>query len=146
MAKRRITKASKRRLTFFGTISFIAIVYFAFSVIYNIYTIYDLISEKRKLEEKYLLLQKESEDLKLDIEKLNNPDYLWNYARENYLYSKDGEYVLELKEEVTETKEQMNILSDNIKENYIIIGLSILVLIIFISIARKGKHKKKRKK
>ena len=50
MPKRRITKASKRRLTVFGTISLIAIVYFCISLIYSGYSIYSLSKEKKELE------------------------------------------------------------------------------------------------
>ena len=146
MTKRRITKASKCRLTVFGTLSVVAVGYFLFSFLYNLYTIYDLTKEKEKLEEKYTLLQKEAEDLKIDIEKLNDPDYLANYARENYLYSKDGEYVLQLKEEVKQTDEQIDIISDNIEKNYIIMGLIILIMIIFICIIKKGKKRNTKKK
>ena len=42
MPKRRITRASKRRLTIFGTVSIIAIVYFCISLIYSGYSIYSL--------------------------------------------------------------------------------------------------------
>ena len=68
MAKRRISKASKRRLTFFGTISLVAILYFCFSLIYNVYTIYDLSKEKKSLENLFIQLQEEAESLKIDIE------------------------------------------------------------------------------
>ena len=113
MAKRRISKASKRRLTIFGTISLIAIVYFSFSLIYNAYTIYDLTMEKKKLENAYVTLQQESEDLKTDIEKLNDPNYLANYAREHYLYSKDGEYIIQIGD-IEKVKDNIN---DEINNN-----------------------------
>ena len=141
MAKRRITKASKRRLTIFGTLSLFAIFYFIFSLFYNAYTIYDLTREKDKLEEKYVALKEESENLKIDIEKLNDPDYLANYARENYLYSKEGEYVLQLKEETEQTEEKINIISDNIKKNYLIVGLSVFMVLVFVVIIKKGKKR-----
>ena len=86
MAKRRITKASKRRLTIFGTISVVAIIYFSISLIYSFYSIYNLSQQKKELEEKYIVLQEEAEKLKIDIEKLNDEKYLADYARENYLY------------------------------------------------------------
>lgn len=142
MAKRRITKASKRRLTFFGTISLVAIVYFCFSLIYNIYTIYDLMKEKRELENLYVELQEEAESLKIDIEKLNDENYLANYAREHYLYSKDGEYIIQI-EDLEEIEED---LSSEINKNYLILALSILMILIFIYIISKGKKKTKKKK
>ncbi len=147
MAKRRISKASKRRLTFFGTISLIAIVYFAFSLLYNIYTIYDLTCEKKNLEKSYLELQDKADQLKVDIEKLNDPEYLANYARENYLYSKDGEYILQLDEdELNEAIETINIIDSislKINRNYCILVLSIIMLLIFIHILSKGKKRTK---
>lgn len=139
MAKRRISRASKRRLTFFGTISLIAIVYFSFSLIYNLYTIYDLTMEKKKLENSYISLQKESEELKNDIEKLNDPNYLANYAREHYLYSKDGEYIIQ----IGDIEKVKNNINNEINKNYIIVGLSVFMLFIFIYILSRGKKSKK---
>ena len=140
MAKRRISKASKRRLTFFGTISLIAILYFGFSLIYNAYLIIDLTNEKKNLESLYVDLQEESKQLKIDIEKLNDDTYLANYAREHYLYSKDGEYIIQFDQE--EFEEELN---SEINKNYIILGLSLLMILIFIYILSKGKKKKRKK-
>ena len=41
---------------------------------------------------------KESE-LKADVEKLQDKDYVARYAREKYYYSKDGEYILRIPED-----------------------------------------------
>ena len=141
MAKRRISKASKRRLTFFGTLSLISIFYFIFLLIYNVYTIYDLSMEKKKLEDLYVELQDESETLKIDIEKLNDSEYLANYAREHYLYSKNGEYIIQIDNKDIEAVEDG--ISDEINKNYIIIGLSIFMLFVFIYFFFKSKKRKK---
>lgn len=37
-------------------------------------------------------LEEEEEYLKVEVEKLQDPDYVARYAREQYLYSKDGEF------------------------------------------------------
>ena len=142
MAKRRITKASKRRLTFFGTFSLVAIIYFCFSLIYNIYIIYNLTKEKKELEKLYVELQEEAESLKIDIEKLNDENYLANYAREHYLYSKDGEYIIQM-DDVEQIEED---LSQEINKNYLILGFSLLMILIFIYIISKGKRKTKKSK
>ncbi|MBE6139126.1 MAG: hypothetical protein E7174_01280 [Firmicutes bacterium] len=141
MPKRRISKASKRRLTFFGTISLIAIAYFFFSLLYNIYTIYDLTMEKKSLENLYVELQEETETLKIDIQKLNDKDYLANYAREHYSYTnaENGEYIIKI-DDIEEVEED---LTDEINKNYMILGLSGLMLLIFIYILSKGKKKRK---
>ena len=138
MTKRRITKASKRRLTFFGTLSLIAILYFCFSLVYNIFTIYNLNLEKKKLETLYVKLQDEAESLKIDIDKFSDSKYLANYAREHYLYSKNGEYIIQIGN-LEEIEDDIN---KDIKSNYIIMGLSGLMLLIFIYIIFKGKKKK----
>ena len=148
MPKRKISKASKRRLTFFGTISVVAIIYFIFSLIYNIYTLYDLTLEKKALDNKYVELQAKAEELKIDIEKLNDPEYLADYARENYLYTQPGEYKIQIEEEIEEikeTSEQIEILSISINKNYVILGLSGAMLLVFIYILSKGKKKNKKK-
>lgn len=142
MTKRRISKASKRRLTFFGTISLVAIVYFFFSLIYNAYNIYDLSMEKRKLEKFYVELQDKAETLKIDIEKLNDDNYLANYAREHYLYSKDGEYIIQI--DTDDIEEIEDGISSEINKNYIIIGLSIFMIFIFIYILSKSRKNKKK--
>jgi len=142
MPKRRISKASKRRLTFFGTISLVAIVYFGFSLIYNAYTIYNLTKEKKSLDNLYIELQEEAESLKIDIDKLNDEDYLANYAREHYLYSKDGEYIIQI-DDIEDIEENI---TDEINKNYLILGLSILMILIFIYIISKGKRKTKKNK
>ena len=144
MASRRITKASKRRLTIFGTISVIAIIYFCISLIYNCYQIYDLTKQKKDLDNLYVKLQEKSIELNLDIEKLNDPKYLADYARENYLYSKDDEYILQI-EEIIEDKEQIDTITTSINKNYIFAGLSFIVLLMFVYIILKSKKKDEKK-
>ena len=139
MAKRRITKASKKRLIVFGTGSLIAILFFAFSLIYNIYIIFDLSKEKKELENLYIELQEKAESLKIDIEKFNDEKYLADYAREHYLYSKDGEYIIQM-DDIEKTDEYI---SKEINKNYIILALSVFMIFIFIYIILKGNKKSK---
>jgi len=144
MPKRRITKASKRRLTIFGTVSLIAIIYFSISLIMSAYSIYNLTLQKKELEDSYVKLQEEAKQLKIDIEKLSDEKYLADYARENYLYSKDDEYILQI-EEIVETKEEIDSISTIINKNYILLVLGILIILIFMYILFKGKKKNKKK-
>lgn len=143
MAKRRMSKALKCRLSLIGTICIIIIIYSFFSLVYNIYTIYDLNKEKEYLNKSYKDLQEQAEVLKNDIEKLNNKEYLANYAREKYLYSKQGEYILKLSDDIE--NEQTKI-SSQINKKYIIVFLSLIMAIIFIYILSKGKRKQKNKR
>ena len=52
--------------------------------------------EKKQLETEIIALKEEEEELKVDVEKLQDPDYVARYAREKYMYSKDGEIILRL--------------------------------------------------
>ena len=54
--------------------------------------------EKVFLEEQILALQEEEKVLKNDIQKLEDPSYVARYAREKYLYSKEGEYIIRIPE------------------------------------------------
>lgn len=51
------------------------------------------------LEQELLVLKETEEELKVDVEKLEDPDYVARYAREKFMYSKDGEIILRLPEE-----------------------------------------------
>ena len=42
-------------------------------------------------------MKEKEEVLKSDATKLQDPDYVARYAREKYLYSKDGEIILQIK-------------------------------------------------
>lgn len=135
--KRRVAKVTKRRLTIFGTLSLIIIIYFSVNLVYHIYTIYDLKKQKNQLEIKYEELVKEAEDLQIEINKLNNSDYLARYAREKFSYSKEGEYIIKL----NETKSTIDAVEDSLNTNYVVLGLSGVIFIIFVYIIIKSKRK-----
>ena len=149
---RRISKASKRRLSIFGTLSLITIIYFLFSLLYNAYSIYDLTRQKSNLESKYTALKEEAEELKIDIEKLSDEKYLANYAREKYLYSKDGEYILQidpdevdrLSSEVKNTNEGIDLINLKLNRTYTLLVLFGIFIIILLYIVIKGRKKKKK--
>ena len=61
--------------------------------------IIDKYQEKKELNKELIKLKEKEESLKVDAERLQNPDYVARYAREKYLYSKDGEYILQIPEE-----------------------------------------------
>ena len=123
---RKVTKKSKRRLLIFGIISVIAIGYFFVTLVSYSYSYISLKSEEINLNNELISLQEKKEFLKNEIVKLNDPEYVIRYAKENYLYSEDGEYVLMLEDDAVNEVNQNN--SNNI---YYIIG-TIVFLIIFI--------------
>lgn len=125
---RKIKKVTKRRLIIFGTLSILSIIYFGYTLSSYIYTIYDLNKQKNNLEEHYIELKHEAEDLQIEINKLNDPEYLARYAREKYSYSKEGEYIIK----INDTKKEIEDVSDNINNHYIVIGLSLVIILVFI--------------
>lgn len=139
--KRRVSKASKRRLIIFGFVSLVIIIYFFISLGTYAFKIVNLTSEKKKLENELIEMKDSEEDLTNEIERLKDPDYLARYARENYSYSKDGEYIIKLDE--AKKKEELSS-SNSYKKYTMYIGISIICLI-FIYIVKKGSRKKKRK-
>lgn len=60
------------------------------------YQIYQKAVEKKNLSDKILKLKEEEEELNGTVTKLQNPDYVARYAREKYLYSKDGEIIIRI--------------------------------------------------
>ncbi len=77
-----------------------------FIIIFTVYTIgnywvdiYNKYQEKNELEEELILLQEEEKELEVDSKMLQDPEYVAKYAREKYLYTKDGEFVLRMPEE-----------------------------------------------
>ena len=62
----------------------------------------DIISkyqEKKSLEKELIALKEKEEELKVDANKLQDPNYIARYAREKYYYSKDGEFIIKIPEE-----------------------------------------------
>lgn len=124
MAKKKITKESKRRLMIFGILSIVFIVYFCVTMISYIVNYSSLKNEENNLNKELINLQNEKKELKTEILKLNDPDYIVRYAKEKYLYSKDGEYVIKIEDnnifETTEKKESYTV--------YIVLGIIAFIL------------------
>ena len=132
MAKRKISKASKRRIFTFGGLSIFIIAYFCVNGAQYIVNINKLSNEEKRLDSELLALKNKEDNLKTEIQKLKDPDYIARYARENYLYSKDGEYVIRIdpKEEPKQTNK------DNINYNRLF-GIGAGGIIVLILIKRK---------
>ncbi len=134
--KKKVSKASKRRLMIFGILSIIAIGYFFVTLFGYTYSYISLKKEENNLKNQLLALQDKKANLKIEIQKLNDPEYVARYAKENYLYSADGEYVLKI--DSTENTEN-NVVTNN-NNIYYIIG--IIVFLIFLLIFRRKKKEK----
>lgn len=125
MAKKQ--KKYKRRLVVFGTISIIIIGYFFISLGTYLGNIKKLNDETVRLKQQLVDMKENEETLKVEIQKLKDPEYLARYARENYLYSKDGEYIINIKEK---DKEQTIDEKNESAKYYIIGGAGFLGLLI----------------
>lgn len=133
-----VPKASKRRLVFLGPLAFLAIVYFLFTIGMYGYKLVTLSHQEQQLKEKLISLQAEEQELKIEIQKLKDPDYLARYARENYLYSKDGEYIIKIEDPEDVVEEEKNY---DIYYEYIICGAGIIIVLIFIYIIIRARKK-----
>ncbi len=98
MAKK---KKTKRKLRFFslGLLSIAIIVAVTFTLGKYWIEIYEKYQQKKALEKELIELQEKELELKVDADKLQDPDYIARYAREKYLYSKDGEFIIKIPEE-----------------------------------------------
>ncbi len=130
-------KKAKRRLLIFGSISIILIFYFIFNLVSTVYRYYDLQKTKSFLERDLYILKENEYYLRLEYEKLQDKDYIARWARENYLYSKDSEFVIRINPAAINNEVE----EENLKPYvYIVIGIGVITLIIFT----RRKKKKQR--
>ncbi len=99
MANNRSKVKARRRIFLLGFSSIMIIFVMTFTIGKYWIEIFDKYQEKKALEDELTQLKEKEEELKVDANKLQNPDYIARYAREKYLYSKDGEYILKIPEE-----------------------------------------------
>lgn len=146
MTKKKISKASKRRLVVFGTISVFIIFYFLFSAGYYTYKIYTLKVQEKNLNNRLTELEKQEKILSTDMEKLKDPEYLAKYAREAYSYSKDDEIIIQSvkKKEIDKQDEIKFSLNDKYILGSCITIICLIIIYIIIKSIKHNKHKKKK--
>ena len=70
-------------------------------VIYSVGSIFYEVSLKTLENEKLAIeleeLKEKQEALKVEVNKLRDPEYIARYAREKYLYSKENEYIFRIR-------------------------------------------------
>ncbi len=94
---KKVTKKDRRRITLL-IIIFIPLLAIFVSNMFSYWSqIYNNIKEKEELEQLYREILEEEENLKSEIVKLQDDEYVARYAREKYLYSKDGEIIIKIK-------------------------------------------------
>ena len=96
--KMKVIMKNTKRLFLLGFCSFAVIITMTLTIGKYWVDIFDKYKEKQELEEKLVELQAREKELKLDANKLQDPDYIARYAREKYSYSKDGEFIIKIPE------------------------------------------------
>ncbi len=97
-----VKKQEKSRIGFllFSVVIFIVIL---ISTVFNdLVQIYNNRAQTEELSIRKQELLEEEKSLKSEVIKLQDPDYIARYAREKYLYTKDGERILTIIDAPTE--------------------------------------------
>ena len=79
------------------TLIFISLGFFLVKSIFQTSVqIYEKNKEKKEFSQMLDKLKEKEEELNKTVTKLQNPDYVARYAREKYLYSKNGEIIIRI--------------------------------------------------
>ena len=96
MAKKKRKKRTIKKTAFFTMLSLGIIIFLSYVFSSYFMEIYKIYREKQNLTMQIAKLEEEEEKLESDVQKLQDPEYVARYAREKYLYSKDGEFIIKL--------------------------------------------------
>ena len=91
-----MTKKDKKRITLLMFIFIPLLIMFVSRMFSYWSVIYSNVKEKKELELKYKEILEREDLLKSEISKLEDEEYVARYAREKFLYSKDGEIIIKL--------------------------------------------------
>ena len=95
-----MTKKKRKKVKFrmfFLVVLFTSIIgYLSYNLFSNVDKIIEIKKAKSELNNKLANLKDEENTLNSDIKKLKDPDYVARYAREKYMYSKEGELIIRI--------------------------------------------------
>lgn len=94
--KKRITKKTKRRLTFLSSIILLLVGVIISSVFKDMCQVLKNKNEIAVLTDQYNTLLHQEESLQSEITKLQDSEYVARYAREKFLYSLPNEVIIKL--------------------------------------------------
>jgi len=94
--KKKNNRKAKIRLLLFFMIFGSMTLYLSYNFFLNVSKIMEIKKEKKFLQDKLIVLQDKETELNSDIKKLKDPEYVARYAREKYMYSKDGELIIRI--------------------------------------------------
>ena len=89
---------TKFRVTFYSILLIITSIFFLTTVYSTISKYIKINNEIKNDKISYKNKLSEEEELKSEINKLQDPEYVARYAREKYLYSKDDEIIIKIEE------------------------------------------------
>lgn len=98
MKKRRYTVKTRGRM--FVIILFLGAIIATLGCTFflDLSRIHEMKNEEKKLNQEREKLLDEEDKIQADIKRLSDPDYIARYVREKYMYSKEGELILRIKE------------------------------------------------
>ena len=89
-------RRARKRLMFLIALFFGGVLFVSTSVLKTWFQIIDNHHQIISLTNEYNNLLEQEKQLKSDVNKLQDPDYVARYAREKYLYTKEGELIIRL--------------------------------------------------
>lgn len=95
---RKMSQKTKFRVTFLSIAFIISIVVFVSTAFSYFSQIVKNKKEISELKEVYNSKLEDEENLKDEISKLQDPEYMAKYAREKFLYSKNGEIIIKIED------------------------------------------------
>ncbi len=93
----KFSSKKRKRILLLGSFSILVICFTTYTTGKYWVQIYSKYKEGKQLSIKLKKLKREEAALKVDVNKMQDSDYIARYAREKYLYSKDGEFILSIK-------------------------------------------------
>ena len=96
---KKVNKGAKRRMFLLFSVLVLLVSYMSYTTFSYWEQILKNKKDKKIYQEKYNKLLSEKEVLETDVIKLQDPEYVAKYAREKYLYTKDGELIIKIIDE-----------------------------------------------
>lgn len=146
MSAKKIDRKAKRRMTLYSlvAIGLLSSIFFTLPILMQIF---DKYQEKIELKKDLEVLKQDEKNLEKEVEQLKDDEYVARIARQKYLFSKDGEIIIKVdkKEAAKTTTNEKTTIELDTYSSYIISGIIMLLIIIFIKKARKKRIKTRHK-
>lgn len=94
----KLSPKTKVRVFFLLICAIISFSFLMYTLFFNATEMISNVNEGKKLNMEYTASLDKEEELKDEINKLKDPEYMARYAREKYLYSADDEIIIKLEE------------------------------------------------